>query len=242
MKIHNVAQGSTEWLQLRAGVPTASELDAILTPEFKVRTGEMPRTYQARKLAEWWLGGPLPSFKSFQMEQGNVLEDEAKPWYSLETGEEITNVGFCTTDDGQVGCSPDGLLGDAGGIEIKCPLAETHVRYLLAGELPKDYTVQVHASMFVTGRKWWKFVSYRRGFPALVLTVELDDEIVAKIEDALGTFLEAFTEGKSRMTTINGGPPHRAPLGRCTRCGKPLGAGMKGYCSAECMNDPDLIP
>ena len=196
MKILECKQGTEEWLRARAGIPTASEFDALLTPKFETRTGAMPHTYLCKKLAEHWQGGPLPSFAPFgAMEQGQILEAEAVPWYELEFGTTINRVGFITTDDGRVGCSPDGLLGDDGGIEIKCPFADTHVRYLLAGEVPKDYAAQVHGSLYVTGRKWWKFVSYRRHFPALVVTVERDEEIMGKIGEALDEFLVRFQEG-----------------------------------------------
>jgi len=199
-------QKSLEWLMARSGIPTASEFDQLLTPDFKVRTGEMPKTFLARKLAERWQGGPIAGYMSIDMEAGNILEDEAKPWYALEFGEEVESVGFITTDDKRVGCSPDGLLGEHGGIEIKCPAAHTQVGYVLNGGLPKDYACQVHGSMFVSGRPWWKFLSYRRHFPPLLITVERDDKIQAKIAEAVALFLEDFDSAMKRMEEINGAP------------------------------------
>lgn len=225
MILHNeYAQHSVDWSLARSGIPTASEFDALVTPDFKIRTGEMPKSYLAKKVAEAWQGGPLASFNTFDMDIGAILEDEAKPWYALEFGQTIESVGFITTDDGRVGCSPDGLLTiaipkdgqlpdfreETGGIEIKCPAAHTHVSYVLKGELPKDYTAQVHGSMFVTGCKWWKFLSYRRHFPPLILTVERDEEIMEKLHVALEDFLACFDSAMKRLEEINGGPPtHR---------------------------------
>jgi len=197
-------QGSVEWTQIRAGIPTASEFDNILTPEFKIRTGQMPQTYLAKKLSEAWLGGSLAEFTTFDVEQGRILEDEAIPWYELNFDEPVERVGFITTDDKKAGCSPDGLISD-GGIEIKCPAVHTHVGYLLAGELPKDYACQVHGSMWVTGAPWWKFCSYRRRLPPLVLTIFRDDDIQKKIADALAGFLERFDAGWKRLVEMNGG-------------------------------------
>lgn len=216
MIIHTeYAQRSVEWMQARAGIPTASEFDALLTPEFKIRTGQMPLTYLAKKVAEAWQGGPLAGFNTFDMDQGNILEEEAVPWYELEFGEVIDRPAFITTDDGRIGCSPDGLLGQDGGIEIKCPEVHTHVGYLLAGELPPQYAAQVHGSMFVTGRKWWKFLSYRRHFPALLLTVERDEEAQEMIAEALEQFLGRFDRAMERLAELNGGPPKRtAPTQR----------------------------
>jgi hypothetical protein len=209
VKIHNeYSQGTPEWMSLRAGIPTASEFDALVTPKFEPRKGQTPETYLAKKLAERWLGGPLPTFTSTaEMEQGHILEEEAKPWYSLEYGVELERAGFITTDDGKVGCSPDGLISADGGIEIKCPAPHTHAAYVMAGEVPDQYLAQVHGSMFVTGRPWWRFVSYRRKFPALVIQVERDEKIQAALSEALGLFVDRLERAFARLQEINGGPP-----------------------------------
>ncbi len=228
-------QGSVEWMQARAGIPTASEFDRLVTPEFKIRDGEMPKSYLAGKLAEAWQGAPLLSAVTFDMDMGNILEDEAIPWFELEYGKPVERVGLITTDDGLIGCSPDGLIGDGNGIEIKCPRVETHVRYLLDGKLPKDYGPQVHGAMFVTGRPCWTFLSYRRHFPPLVLTVERDEEIQEKLAEALALFLAKFQTARERLEEINGGPPRRRHVQR-TFDPDPVTA--NGFESDR----PDLIP
>lgn len=209
MKVHEVQQGSVDWMLLRSGIPTASEFDQLVTPEWKVRTGQMPETYVAKKVAEYWQGGPLPSFSSFDMEQGSLLESEAIPWWELEYGQTVRRVGFITTDDGKVGCSPDGLIGGNKGIEAKCPSVHTQVRYLLDGELPKEYRVQVQGSMWVTVFSEWWFLSYRRGFPPLVLSIESDPKAQDAIGAALELYYEKFDASVARMTELNGGPPRR---------------------------------
>lgn len=206
MKIHNVEQGSVEWMHLRAGIPTASEFDALITPLGEVRTGEGPKTYLAKKVAEAWQGGPLLEFNVFDMEAGKVLEEEARPRFEADNNCDVISVGFITTDDGRIGCSPDGLIGDNCGLEIKCPKVETHVGYLLRGTLPKDYVAQVQGSMFVTGYKKWKFLSYRRRFPNLMLTIAPDDKIQKALKEALGAFKDNFDAAMKRMEEINGGP------------------------------------
>ncbi len=192
MKIHDVVQGTSAWLELRAGVVTASEFGQIVTDKFELRTGEMLKTYLHKKLAEKALGRPLQSFNSFaDLEQGTIKEEEALPFYELENDVTLRRVGFITTDDGRAGCSPDALL-DEGGLEIKCPAEHTHVGYLLDGTLPKDYRPQVHFSMFVTGAPWWKFMSYSRNFRPLLLTVGRDEKIQEAIGNALSEFLKRF--------------------------------------------------
>lgn len=207
--ITDFEQGSLAWMTARASVPTASEFKNLVTPLWAISTGEMPRTYLCEKLAEWWIGGPLQGFSVFSTEQGKILEEEARPGYEFDTGETVQKVAFCTTDDGRVGCSPDGLIGDDGGIEIKCPQIQTHVKYLLDGILPKDYAAQVQGSLYVTGRKWWKFLSYCRKMPSLILTVTPDQKAQAAIQEALELFLSKFEIAKARLIELNGGPPAR---------------------------------
>lgn len=206
MKIIDCQQGSQTWLDTRAGLPTASDFDCLVTPLGKVKTGEGPKSYLAKKVAEAWQGGPLLEFNSWDMEAGQILEEEARPWAEIHFGCDIQRVGFITTDDGKIGCSPDGLIGDDSGIEIKCPKVETHVGYLLNGELPADYVAQVQGSMFVTGFKTWKFMSYRRRFPNLVLTIERDEKFMDALSEALDAFYEKFEASMARMEEINGGP------------------------------------
>jgi hypothetical protein len=211
VKIIAVEQRTQEWFQARAGIPTASELDNLVSPTWEIRKGETPKTYLARKLAERWLGYPLQSFGgSGATEQGSIKEEEAIPALEFEYDWKIQRVGFVTTDDGRVGCSPDGLLLD-GGIEVKCPEAHTHVKYLLASDLPKDYATQVQGSMFVTGAEWWKFLSYCRSMPKLLLTIERDPKAQAVLAEALAEFNANLDAKYARLCEINGGPPHRAP-------------------------------
>ncbi len=203
MKVHDVQQGTAEWLELRLGIPTASEFDAIISPLWKVREGEGPKTYLYRKIVEKVCRHiDEDQGSSFAMEQGSIIEHEAVPWFEFQYDTQIQRVGFCTTDDGRIGCSPDGLIGEDGGLEIKCPLPHTHLKYLMAGTLPADYAAQVHGSMLVTGRPWWKFCSYNRKFPALVLHVERDEAIQAALKTALDGFLANFDAQLERLAKL----------------------------------------
>lgn len=214
MIIHPAEQNSLEWLAARAGVITASEMDNILTPEFKLRVGEMKRSYMCRKLAEKWLGNPIAGFMSMDMDLGKILEAECLPLLELEQNIEIQRVGLLLSDDGKIGCSPDGLIGDDGGVEAKCPRAETQTKYLLDGTVPKDYIVQVNAALYITGRAWWYFVSYHRRMPLVLIKVERDEKIMSSIGEALELFLAQFDAGWKRLCEINGGPPLRTPASR----------------------------
>jgi len=199
-KYHDVQQLDADWLRLHIGRVTASEIKNLVTPAFKVRDGEMPKTYLYKKLAEAYRGQILPGFSTWSTEQGQELEAEARGWYAFTHDDYPCKlVGFVEHDNGRCGCSPDGLLGDDGGLEIKSPEPQTHVKYLMQGELPDEYAPQVHHSLYVTGRAWWRFVSYRRGFPAFVLHVERDEAICAKIETALERFYAEFDAGLAKL-------------------------------------------
>lgn len=204
MKIHQVIQGDAEWHQLRIGKVTASNLDNLVTPKFKIKDGEMPHTYLCRVVAEGFKNRPLDDdgFSSYDTENGQILEDEARRLYSFSykpKGERLIDAGFVEHDDGRFGCSPDALIGETSGLEIKAPKFKTHVKYLLNGELPPEYAAQVHGSIYATGRPSWVFMSYARGFPPFVLTVQRDEKICATIAEALAGFYKRYDAAMARL-------------------------------------------
>jgi hypothetical protein len=192
MKVIDCKQGSPEWSAARLGVVTASEIDALITPLWKVRTGEGVETYRFQKLCEKLLGYTPDDGSTFAMNQGEILEKIARPWFAFEHNVSIETPGFCVSDDGRIGCSPDGLIGDDCGLEIKAPQPPQHLKYLMAGEVPTQYRPQVHFSMLVTGRPRWIFVSYSRQFPPLVVEVKRNEEIQGYLHEALDKFFQGF--------------------------------------------------
>ena len=164
-------QYDASWWAIRRGVPTASCFNNILTPKTcKPSASALPYICQliGDKLRDDY--GQEETFTTAAMKNGHLLEPEARRYFEFHTGETAEIVGFCTTDDGRLGCSPDAM-----GLELKCPQAGTHVKYLLDGELPDEYKNQVHGSMIVTGYDHWSFMSYHPNFPPLLLTVERDE-------------------------------------------------------------------
>ena len=215
---HPVTQGSEAWHRLRFGRPTASEFDALVTPLGKVKTGEGPQSYLYRKLAEHILGRSLDEGGSWAMEQGGLLETEAIPFYEFTFDAEVRRVGFVTTDDMRIGCSPDGLIGEDSGLECKCPLPQTHLRYLLEGGVPKEYVAQVQGCMFVTQRPRWVFLSYCRKMPPHIVHVERDEAFQQALTAALNQFLANFDnaleklEALSQITRAVKRDPHEAMI------------------------------
>jgi hypothetical protein len=212
VKIIDVEQGSTLWLQARCGKITASEMKELITPKFAIKKSDGVETYLTRKLAERWSGTPSNNnFKGTDiMELGQMLESEARNAFCFDRNVSIQQVGLVVSDCERYGASPDGLIGEDSGLELKCPMAHTHVGYVLGGVVPEEYEVQVHMSMFVTGRPSWHFMSYHRGFPSLILKVERDELKQSVIASALAKFIERYDIEYARLIEINGGPPRRA--------------------------------
>jgi hypothetical protein len=202
MKIIECVQGTPEWLHARLGIPTASEMDALVSPEGKIRTGQGPETYLYKKLCERILGFSNDNANSFAMAQGSILETEAAPWYSFTNDIEVKKVGLCTTDDGRVGASPDGLIGTNGGLEIKCFQPEHSLRCLMENAVPKEYALQIQTCLYVTQREWWDFLSYSRQFPALVIRVYPDAELQEAIRQALDKFLTKFDYAYAKVKAM----------------------------------------
>lgn len=182
-------QGTEEWWEAHRGVPSASRFGEILTP----KTGKLSASHVgliceliAQKCTLCSIK-PENGFVSRAMEAGTLAEPEARRWLEMERGVDIRQVGVVVTDDGRFCCSPDGLVGEDEGIEIKCPLMKTHVGYLLNGGLPDDYKAQVHGSLIVAGRKAWTFLSYCPGLPPLLVRVTPD-----KYTEQLAKALEEF--------------------------------------------------
>lgn len=202
MKIVDCEQGSPEWFAARAGIVTASELNKLITPLMEPRKGEGVDTYLNTKIAERLNGGPLVSYGGGAMEQGSILEGAAIPSFTLLTGFDVRRFGFVTTDAGDFGSSPDGLVGDdpstlrpgtlyfEAGLECKCPLLQTHVGYLRNGGVPKDYLAQVHGGMYATGLPFWYFMSFNTQARKLIVEVQRDEEWI----EAIGNVLAAFNE------------------------------------------------
>ena len=215
MKIYeNLEQGSQSWLDVRAGKITASESVAILTPKFAPKESKAVDTYLGRKWAEKWQHAPImdDDFFSAPVEWGKILEIEAKPTFKLLNNLDLKNVGFIETDDGLCGASPDAIVSDGGGLEIKSPLIQTHCQYLAAGVVPEKYVVQVHFSLYVSGFSHWYFMSYRRMMPPLILRVERDEKIISQIAEAVASFRAKLDVGWEKIIKLNGGKDPVKPL------------------------------
>jgi hypothetical protein len=174
--VHDCPQYSETWWKLRCGVPTSSNASRVIMPK-KGELSSQADDYACELIAEKYDAyyGIQEDYVSAAMKNGSVMEPESRRFYEFERNCEVQQVGFCLTDDGRFGCSPDSLVGDCGGLELKNPKPATHIRYLLDNKLPDAYRPQVHWCLVVTGRPWWDFLSYSPGLPHLLVRVEPDD-------------------------------------------------------------------
>ena len=183
MKIHDCEQGSAKWLALRAGIPTASQFNKILTPTGKPSKSAEP--YMHALMAERMLGEPLISHVSWYMERGSVMESEARQYYEFQRDMEVKQVGLITNDAGSAGASPDGLVGEDGSLEIKCPSAEVHVGYLLFKPADRKYYPQIQGQLWISEREWVDVLSYYPGLPHALTRVERDEPYIKLLSAAV---------------------------------------------------------
>jgi hypothetical protein len=183
MRIIECEQGSPEWLQARLGIPSASSYAKLVTTTG--RASAQATAYINQLVAERITGEPTFFHVTEPMTRGIELEPEARFRYEMETGNLVIQVGFLMHDTLQAGASPDGLVGENGGLEIKCPSAHTHVEYLRDGDLPIKYFQQVQGCLWISGRDWWDFMSYHPKMEPLIVRVFRDEEFIKALECAV---------------------------------------------------------
>ena len=194
MTLHVLAdleQGTEEWHEARRGIVTASVVGKLLTPTLKVADNDTSRGLTATLAAERITGWTEDTAMSADMWRGREHEPFARDAYARHYAP-VTEVGFMRRDeDGwTLGYSPDGLVGDDGLIEIKCPRAKTHVATILADQVPAQYVAQVQAGLLVSGRAWCDFVSFVAGMPLYRKRIEPDPAWFAAITAACIAFEE----------------------------------------------------
>lgn len=213
MKTFRFPQYSEDWWRVRKGVPTASNFGKVFTAK-TMKPSASQDDYIAELIAD--RVDPTPpefvvQYTNPEMMHGLETEGEARAFYAMDRDVEVEEVGFCLTDDGRFGCSPDGLVGEDGGLELKCPQLKTQVKYLLAGTLPDEYRGQVHGSLIVTGRAWWDFLSYAPGLPPLLLRVTRDeytDALEAALEPFWVRYQQAWETIRRAGVNVPGGATH----------------------------------
>jgi hypothetical protein len=179
LEIINCEQNSPEWHRARMGIPTASCFDAILTPGKTQTQQKTRRTYLLKLAGELLTGQPIETVMTRDMERGHLLEPEARDLYTLQAEASLDRVGFVRR--GRVGCSPDSLIGEDGGLEIKTKAPHLLIEIMLKDEFPEEHKAQVQGALWITGRKWWDIAVYWPGLPLFVKRAFRDEPFIANM-------------------------------------------------------------
>lgn len=201
MKLYrDIEQGTPEWHALRAGRFTASDAQSIGAE------GKGLETLAFEKVAEIKTGKSKESYTNDDMERGHQLEAEARNSYEIETGNTVEQIAFAELDE-MIGASPDGLVGEDGLIEIKCPSDVVYTRYLYTGDVDPKYYAQMQMQMYVTGRKWCDYVVYNPNFERSIVIkrVEIDENAQYKIQHGLKAGVELVKKILEKIWTTNPG-------------------------------------
>ncbi|PZP57722.1 MAG: exonuclease, partial [Delftia acidovorans] len=118
--------------------------------------------------------------------RGNAMEDEARQHYAFVEVAEIHRVGFIR--NGNKGASPDSLVGDNGGLEIKTALPHIQIDRLERDRLPPEHKAQVQGNLWLSEREWWDFVSYWPKLPILTVRVYRDEDYIKTMADEIDRF------------------------------------------------------
>lgn len=199
-----IVQGSNDWFQIRMGKVTASRVADVIA---KTKTGYSAsrENYMAQLVVERLTQTKAESYTNAAMQWGTDQEPFARAAYEAAQGVMVEEVGFVPHPMIEwAGASPDGLVGDDGCVEIKCPNTLTMIETLLSQKVPGKYFTQMQFQLACTGRKWCDYVSFDPRMPAkaqmFVRRVDRDDEYIAEIEAEIVKFL---AEVQSQVNQLN---------------------------------------
>jgi hypothetical protein len=182
IEVFDCEQGSPEWFECRRGIPTASEFATVMAKG----EGKTRRTYLLKLLGERLTGEPTESYSNVHMERGKEMEAEARAMYEFMKDVETRQVGFIR--NGDRGASPDSLIENNGGCEIKTKLPHLQLDVLLRDRLPPEHVAQCQGFLWVAEREWVDFVSYWPKLPLFVKRVYRDEEYIKNLASEVALF------------------------------------------------------
>lgn len=203
------AQGSGDWLRARAGFATASRFDDIIKKGVRGQALKAREDYLIELVTERLTGEPIVTSIGVNGEYGKTLEAYARLAFEAETGIMCREVEFVPHPSvAWVGCSPDSLIGDDCGLEIKCPASSViHLKTILDKRMPDNHIAQVQGNMWVTGRSSWWFVSYDARMPAhlrlFYQRIERNDTYINAMAAEVATFLKEVDEFTARIPSAD---------------------------------------
>ena len=197
MKIHNFEQRTDEWYAIRRGKMSASNAETIIA------NGKGLETYIYNLMAEYYSSAEKENYVNADMQRGIDLEPEAKIEFQFYTGLDIKEVGCVELND-YILASPDGLIGDDGLIEIKCPNDSIYFKLLLSNNIKPEYIAQMQMQMYVTDRQYCYFVSYNPNFEKslYIKKINRDEEMIEKLKKGLERGTQLIKEIKENFRKV----------------------------------------
>jgi putative phage-type endonuclease len=198
-------QRTPEWFAKRLGLVTASRIADVMA---KTKTGASASRsgYMAQLVTERLTGAPTEGFQSAAMEWGIEQEPHARAAYEAREGVLVDEVDFVRHPLLEAGASPDGLVGEDGCIEIKCPNTATMLEYIEDRSVPRKYLLQMQWQMACTGRNWCDFVAFDPRLPEhlrlLVIRVPRDEGVIAEIAGEVGRFLTELRDRVEHLQAV----------------------------------------
>ena len=194
-----IEQRTPEWFAERLGKITASRIADVVGKTKSGSYGAARKNYMAELLCQRLTGQQEEKFTSAAMQHGTDTEPAARAMYMLETGTDGTETGFIPQPSLVMrGASPDGLVGEDGLIEIKCPNTATHLEFLQNRKPKHEYLLQMQWQMACTGRQWCDFVSYDDRLPEKLayrcIRIPRDNKLIADLEEEAVKFLTELDE------------------------------------------------
>jgi hypothetical protein len=182
MEVFSCDQGTDEWFECRRGIPTASKFSTVMAKgEGKTRSQYM------RELAgEIVTGERNEQFSNVHTERGNAMEDDARQTYAFVENVETHRVGFIR--NGNKGASPDSLIGNNGGLEIKTAIPHIQIDRIERDRLPPEHVAQVQGNLWISEREWWDFVSYWPKLPMFTIRVYRDEDYIRQMAGEIDRF------------------------------------------------------
>ena len=197
MKIHNFEQRTEDWYNIRKGKMTASNADTIIA------NGKGLETYIYNLMAEYYSSAEKENYINADMQRGIDLEPEARLEFEFYTNLDVQEVGFIEYNE-FIGVSPDGLIGDDGLIEIKCPNDSVYFKLLLSDNIKPEYIAQMQMQLYVTDRQYCYFVSYNPNFEKslYIKKITRDEEMIEKLKKGLDKGTELIKEIKKNFRKV----------------------------------------
>ena len=197
MKIYNFEQRTDEWYAIRRGKMSASNADTIIA------NGKGLETYIYNLMAEYYSSAEKENYINADMQRGIDLEPEARLEFEFYTGLDVKEVG-CVELNEYILASPDGLIGEDGLIEIKCPNDSIYFKLLLSNNIKPEYIAQMQMQMYVTDRQYCYFVSYNPNFEKslYIKKINRDEEMIEKLKKGLERGTELIKEIKENFRKV----------------------------------------